>query len=147
VFVLFYRPTVLGGRLSPRGSLHRYVFSVQFTKREWRALGAMRMKAAEAKPRETEHPLIRTHPETGRERLYIGLHTEQFAGLTVAESRTLVDFLIEHATRPELTCRFRWKPGSMAIWDNRRVLHNAINDYPGQRRRMHRVTIAGDAPY
>jgi len=114
---------------------------------QYGALGSMRLQDGADMPQETEHPLVRTHPETGRKALYIGLHTERFAGMTVAESRELVDFLVDHATRPELTCRFRWTPGAMAIWDNRCVLHNAINDYPGQRRRMHRITIAGDAPY
>lgn len=95
---------------------------------------------------EMEHPLVRTHPETGEDVLYVGLHTERLAGFTRAESRPIVDYLMAHATRPENTCRFRWRIGSLAVWDNRRVLHNALNDYPGRRRRMHRVTIAGDRP-
>jgi len=114
---------------------------------QYGALGSMKMKTGSDVPAETEHPLVRTHPETGRKLLYIGLHTERFAGMTNEESRPLVDYLVDHATRPELTCRFRWRPGSMAIWDNRCVLHNALNDYPGQRRRMHRITIAGDKPF
>ncbi len=114
---------------------------------QYGALGTMRLKNADDVPDETEHPLVRTHPETGRKTLYIGLHTERFAGLSTEESRGLVDYFIDHATRPELTCRYRWRPGSLAMWDNRRVIHNAINDYSGQRRRMHRITIAGDAPY
>ncbi len=95
----------------------------------------------------SEHPLVRVHPVTGRKALYIGLHTERFANMTWAESQGLLNFLIDHATRPEFTCRFRWREGSLALWDNRAVLHNAINDYPGKRRRMHRVTVKGDAPY
>jgi taurine dioxygenase len=93
-----------------------------------------------------EHPLIRTHPETGRKALFLGDQTERFADMTIAESRPLIDYLMAHARRPEFTCRFRWQPGSVAVWDNRCVLHYAIADYTGQRRRMHRITIAGDAP-
>jgi taurine dioxygenase len=94
---------------------------------------------------ETDHPLVRTHPETGRKALYIGNHTQSLKGFTEAEARPILDYLKAHAVQPELTCRFAWAPGSMAIWDNRCTQHRALNDYPGQRRRMHRITIAGDA--
>lgn len=110
-------------------------------------LKSMGLSDKESHERVAEHPLVRTHPVTGRKALYIGLHTEQFAGMTWEESQGLLNYLIDHATRPEFTCRFRWQSGSLALWDNRCVLHNAINDYPGKRRRMHRVTIKGDAPF
>jgi taurine dioxygenase len=93
------------------------------------------------------HPVIRTHPETGRPALYFSReHTERFDGMTITESRPLLDWLQEHLTAPEFTTRFRWEPGSLAFWDNRRVGHRALDDYPGQRRVMHRITIAGDTP-
>ncbi len=98
------------------------------------------------RPTEAAHPLIRTHPVTGRKALYIGNHTETLCGFSDAEARPIVDFLKAHAVRPEFTCRFRWQVGSLAIWDNRCTLHRALNDYHGKRRRMHRITIAGDTP-
>jgi taurine dioxygenase len=94
-----------------------------------------------------EHPVVRTHPETGRKALYInGGHTVRFAGMTEAESAPLLRFLFAHQRRPEFTCRFRWQPESLAFWDNRCAQHNPINDYHGFRRVMHRVTLAGDRP-
>jgi taurine dioxygenase len=94
----------------------------------------------------TAHPLIRTHPETGRRALYIGGHVHKLENMTEAESRPLIDFLMQHSTRPEFTCRFRWQSGSVAFWDNRCTQHFAINDYDGSRREMHRTTIAGERP-
>jgi taurine dioxygenase len=94
-----------------------------------------------------EHPVIRTHPETGRKALYVNVaHTARFAGMTEEESRPLLQYLFAHAVRPEFTCRFRWQPGSLALWDNRCAMHNPINDYHGHTRRMHRITLAGDVP-
>jgi taurine dioxygenase len=95
----------------------------------------------------TEHPVVRTHPETGRKSLYVNVaHTERFVDMTVEESRPLLEHLFAHAVRPELTCRFQWRVGSLALWDNRCAMHNPINDYDGFTRTMHRITLAGDLP-
>jgi taurine dioxygenase len=94
-----------------------------------------------------EHPVLRTHPETGHKALYVnGGHTVRFKGMSEAESAPLLRFLFAQQTRPEFTCRFRWEPGSLAFWDNRCAQHNPINDYHGFRRVMHRITLAGDRP-
>ena len=93
------------------------------------------------------HPVIRTHPETGKKALYInGAHTIRFEGMSDEESAPLLDYLFNHQTRPEFTCRFAWKPGSVAFWDNRATQHNPINDYHGFKRSMHRITLAGEKP-
>ena len=90
---------------------------------------------------------MRTHVETGRRSLYVNAtFTVRFKDMTEQESAPLLQYLWQHAVRPEFTCRFRWQPNSIAFWDNRCVLHNAINDYDGERRFMHRVTIEGERP-
>lgn len=94
------------------------------------------------------HPVIRTHPETGRKLLYVNYgHTVRFEDMTEEESKPLLDYLFAHLCRPEFTCRFRWQPGSVAFWDNRAAQHNPINDYHGHKRVMHRISLRGSKPY
>ncbi len=96
---------------------------------------------------QAEHPLVRTHPETGRKALYVNIaHTVGIRGMSEAESQPLLAFLFAHQVQPEFTCRFAWQPHSLAFWDNRCVLHNPVNDYHGFRRVMHRITLAGERP-
>ena len=92
------------------------------------------------------HPVVLAHPETGRKALYVNpAFTMHFEGWTAEESEGLLAYLYRHATRPEYTCRFEWKPGSIAFWDNRCTWHYAVNDYHGEKRLMHRITIGGCA--
>ncbi len=96
---------------------------------------------------ESIHPVVRTHPETGRTALYVNVaHTARFDGMTEEESRPLLQFLFQHQVKPEFTCRFRWRVGSLAMWDNRCAMHNPVNDYHGHTRIMHRITLEGDVP-
>jgi taurine dioxygenase len=95
-----------------------------------------------------EHPVIRTHPVSGRNALFVNRgFTTRIVGLKKAESAAVLDFLFRHVETPELHCRFRWQPRSVAFWDNRAVQHHAMWDYYPQRRHGHRVTIKGDAPF
>lgn len=90
------------------------------------------------------HPVVIRHPDTGRRTLYVNqAFTLHFEGWTKAESEPLLRMLYEHASRPEFSCRFDWREGSMAFWDNRATWHYALNDYHGHRRVMHRITVQG----
>ena len=116
----------------------RYVTKEQ--QKEWEG----RMKNADAALQDAVHPVVITHPESGREVLYVnGGFTLGFEGWTDEESKPLLDYLYSVAVRPEFTCRLAWRKGSLALWDNRATWHYALNDYPGERRYMHRITIEG----
>ncbi len=94
------------------------------------------------------HPVVRTHPETGRKLLFVNRsYTVGFEGWTEAESKPLLDYLLEHGHRPEFTCRFRWENGSIAFWDNRSTKHLAVHDAGPFRRIMRRTQISGSAVY
>lgn len=96
---------------------------------------------------ERSHPAVRLHPESGRRALFVNpIYTTRFEGMEEAESRPLLDALYTEATRPEYTCRFAWRNGSIAVWDNRCTMHLAINDYDGYKRLLYRTTVGGERP-
>jgi taurine dioxygenase len=111
-------------------------------------VGGMKITGTEdADSFEAVHPIVRTIEETGQKALYCSIgHTVAFEGMTPEESKPMIDWLQAHATRPEFTCRVQWKPGTLTIWDNRRTMHNAINDYHGMRRHMRRLTSGPTHP-
>jgi len=94
----------------------------------------------------TEHPVVRVHPETGERTLVLGDFVRGFVGLDSYESTVLLELLQRRITMPENTVRWSWEYGDVAIWDNRATQHRAIDDYDGQHRLMHRVTLMGDVP-
>jgi taurine dioxygenase len=97
--------------------------------------------------RETRHPAIARHPETGEEILFVNpTYTTRIDGYSAAQSDALLARLYRHCMRPEFACRFRWSAGALALWDNRNTLHYAVNDYDGYRRSLYRTTIRGEAP-
>jgi taurine dioxygenase len=90
------------------------------------------------------HPVVIRHPDSGRKALYDNpAFTVRIEGWSDEESRPLLQYLYQHAVRPEFSCRFQWRPGSIAFWDNRCTWHYALNDYSGHRRLMHRITVEG----
>ena len=138
----------------------RAVHSISKLRNPRAAISGRREGAAEFYARQdaefppASHPIVRTHPETGRKLLFVSSgFTKHFEDMTVEESRPLLDYLFRHQRRPEFSCRFRWRKDSIAFWDNRCTQHFAIADFhdgpDGQadlRRVMHRVTIDGDRP-
>ena len=96
---------------------------------------------------EYSHPAVPTHPESGAKVLFVNqTYSVRFDGWSTADSAPLLQQLYAHSTRDAFTCRFRWTPNTLAIWDNRSTQHNALNDYRGTRRELHRTTVAGTAP-
>jgi taurine dioxygenase len=94
------------------------------------------------------HPVIRTHPESGKKVIFVNpLFTTHIVGLPAAESRAILEFLYQHNTTPEFTCRFAWEANCIAIWDNRSTQHKPVNDYFPAYRCLERIVIDGDKPY
>jgi taurine dioxygenase len=95
---------------------------------------------------EREHPIICQHPVTGRPYVFVASTLARFKGMSEAESRPIIDYLMKLATRPEFNCRLRWEQGTLGMWANPYVMHTAINDYSGYRREMFRTTVEGAVP-
>jgi taurine dioxygenase len=110
--------------------------------------GAERLANAIAENPPVEHPVIRVHPESGRKVIFVNsLFTTQIVGIPKAESAAILEFLYQHVTTIEYTCRFNWQPNCLAIWDNRSTQHKPVNDYFPAHRQLERITIDGDKPY
>jgi len=132
--------STLGGLKALHSS--RHVFGAAAAARRGDLEG--RIRNAELATQDAVHPVVIRHPDTGRKALYVNPgFTVRFDGWTEEESRPLLDYLYRHAVRPEFTCRFQWREGSLALWDNRSTWHFAVNDYHGERRLLHRITIEG----
>jgi taurine dioxygenase len=114
---------------------------------KYRGDAGIRYTWSDAITDEVEHPVVRTHPETGRRSLYVNaMFTQRINDLNPVEGDAILALLYAHSARPDFSCRFRWQPGSFAIWDNRCVQHYAVADYHDFERIMYRVTVAGDRP-
>ena len=108
---------------------------------------AMQIQGGEEALATQVHPIVRTHAVTGRKLLFVNdVYTIGIQDMNGPESKALLDYLFEHSKQVSFLCRVRWEPGTVTVWDNRCVQHHAINDYPGQRREMYRVTLAGEIP-
>jgi taurine dioxygenase len=129
----------LSGLKAVHSSRHVFGPKAQYTKGMGERIGN-----AEAATQDAVHPVVVRHPESGRKVLYVNrAFTTHFEGWTPEESKPLLDYLYAHGARPEFQTRFQWKDGSIAIWDNRSTWHFAVNDYQGERRLMHRITLEG----
>ncbi len=136
--------SVMRGFLENLTAVHssRHVFGVTTSDSEAARTG--RLGNAEAATQDARHPVVLTHPLSGRRGLYVNpVFTTHIEGLSEAGSAVVLSALYRHCQKPEFQCRVRWQPGDITIWDNRATWHKAINDYHGYRRLMHRVTVEG----
>ena len=114
---------------------------------QFKELSSMAIAPSDAAYAEHVHPAVLRHPETGRLALYVNpVYTTRFSGWSKEESATLLSHLHRHSINENFTCRLRWSEGTLAIWDNRCTMHNALNDYSGVRREMYRTSVKGEAP-
>ena len=140
------------GRLEGLGAIHsarRSYGSQSKFKGDGKQIASMRIEnAAPTADREVSHPVMRTHPESGRKCLFVNPnYTTRLDAMTEEESKPILAALYAHALREEFQCRVRWAKATAVVWDNRCVMHRALNDYDGHRRHMRRVTLKGDRPY
>ncbi|HEY1614058.1 MAG TPA: taurine dioxygenase [Rhizomicrobium sp.] len=134
--------------LAERTAVHDFRRAFPPDRRPSQSAGDAQYQAAREEHPPVTHPVVRTHPETGKQGLFVNYgFTARINDLAPRESRAILGFLHEHIQRPEFVVRWRWKPGSVAFWDNRCTQHFAVNDYLPHRRVMHRATILGDKPY
>jgi taurine dioxygenase len=134
--------------LAAHDAVHDFARSFPANRAVARNAGEARYEKARADNPPVTHPVVRTHPETGRPGLFVNFgFTTRINGVSSKESRNLLKFLHEHIQEPQYIVRWRWRPGDIAFWDNRCTQHFAVNDYLPHRRIMHRATILGDKPY
>ena len=138
----FHMQTFLEGLIAVHSFAHGFKESLA----EHDGAGRL-MDAVDANP-PVRHPVIRTHPETGKKVIFVNsLFTTHIEGMRPAESAAILEFLHQHIHTAEFTCRFHWQPNSIAIWDNRSTQHKPVNDYFPSHRRMERITVDGDKPF
>lgn len=134
--------------LEPLGAINEFMklHGSPAKARSWQGDNFERMDAMRRDNPPVKHPLVKTHPATGRKHLYLSeSFTTHIVGVDAEESQRLLDFLFRHVSKPEYQCRFAWRNNSIAFWDNRAALHYAVADYWPEKRLMNRVTIVEDA--
>lgn len=134
--------------LAAHDAIHDFMRAFPPSRQVSKDAGEDRYEKARRENPPVTYPAVRTHPETGKQGLFVNYaFTARIKDLSRTESTLILDFLHKHIQRPEFIVRYRWKPGSLAFWDNRCTQHFAINDYLPHRRVMHRATVLGDKPY
>jgi taurine dioxygenase len=139
-------PAVLKDRIQGRSAVHEMGYLRVMMRKQ--GMSPVEMEEAVRRHPPSEHPIVRTHPDTGRKTLYVNaVFTKRIVGLEPAESSALLNELCARAAVPEYQCRFRWRRNAIAFWDNRATQHYAVSDYWPERRHMERVSIIGDRPF
>jgi len=139
-------PSALKARIEGRRAVHEMGYLRAVMRNQ--GMGKIEMEQTLHKHPPSEHPMVRTHPDTGQKVLFVNsVFTRRVVGMEPAESSALLNELFARASRPEYQCRFRWRRNAIAFWDNRATQHYAVSDYWPERRHMERVSIVGDRPY